>query len=511
MLEILWGLPVAAASLLFQIRPRIGNRHFGVDTWRHLAIAEHYRRRRRGEAAEFDQYILPEPSDYPPLLRGLLSLFPKQAVDRWQWVISPLFDAAHSVLLFAVAYSLSGNLSASLAAQGAYALAPLIVMENSSLSTRSMAALLFSSLMVPHLAYHASGSWIWLPVSVAVSTVLFLTHRMALQALAAVTVALSLWFLTPYYLASFAAAWLAALVVSRGFYWRVFTGHLAMLWWWRGNIHNRYAHQIRGLSPRAGQSGDPVFRIYEFVRRMPFIAVLAANAFVVFPVLVAIDRGFGSDFVRSLAWDRELAFMLVWTLALLATGVLIRQVRAVEWLGEGERYGEYAAFPTALALTAVVTGMRPDLAWAAWTLFAVVALVGGLAPSLYLQQNVVARDTSRSLTPALREVLAAIDRLEPRARLMTFPLFLADFALYFTRARVLSTDSSLGHLHHYDDIWPVLQRPLPEILGRYDVDHVLVNESYVGLDELGLDQAPIRARSQPFCLVDVRSVRASSS
>ncbi len=502
-MDIFWALPVAAASFLLQIWPRVGNRHFGVDTWRHLAIAEYYRRRRRGETQEFDQYIIEERSDYPPMLRVLLSLLPRAVVDRTQWLVSPIFDAAHSLLLFGAAYWLTGEIAAAMAAQAAYALAPLIVMENSNLSTRPLASLMFSSLMLPHLAFHTSGDWVWYPVSLAVGTALFLTHRMAVQALTAVTVVLSLWFLTPYYAAAFAGSWLAALVVSRGFYLRVFAGHVAMLRWWRRNIHNRYAHQVRGLPREASQSGDPVFRIYSLVRRAPFIAVVAANAFVVFPILVAIDRGFELGLFRPLDWDRQLEFVLVWALTLLTTGVVIRQVRQVEWLGEGERYGEYAAFPAALAVAAAITSIRLDLTWLPWLVLALIGAGGGLIPSLFLQRRVIANDTSRSLTPELRKVLEEIDRIEPRPNLMTFPLFLADFALYFTHARVWSTDSSFGHLRHYDAVWPVLQQPVPEILRRYDVDHALVNEDYVRLAELGLDSAPVRARAGNFVLVNV--------
>ena len=510
-MDILWALPVMAASFVFQVRPRLGNRYFGIDTWRHLAVAEHYRRRRRGEVRDFDRYLIPERSDYPPLLRILLSWIPKRVLDSSQWFLSPVVDAVHSVVLFGLAYRLTGDVGAAVVAQIAYGLAPLIVMENSNLSTRSLASLMFSLLMISYLAFHSSGNWVLILVSVAVGTMLFLTHRMALQALLALTIVLSLWFQTPYYVLVFAGSWLMAIVVSGGFYWRVFKGHLAMLWWWRTNIHNRYAHQFRGLPDKDDQSGDPVFRIYQLVRNAPFIAVFAGNAFVLFPIVVAVDRSFELGLLRPAVWDFQLSFVLVWALTLLTTGVLIRQVRQVEWLGEGERYGEYAAFPTALAVAASVTTVQSNLVWLPWLAFGVVAVVCGLVPALYLQQRVVAKDVSRSMTPELREVLEAVDAIKSRPNLITFPLFLADFALYFTKARVFSTDSSFGHMHHYQGVWPVFDSPLAEILRRYDVDYVLVNESYVGRDEIGIEQAPIQAQAGPFCLVDVRVVDEGDS
>ena len=505
------GLAVSVASFFLQTWPRFGNRYFGIDTWRHLAIADYYRRKRRDPAATFDRYLIPEPSDYPPMLRWLLSLFPKRVLESSQWLVSPAFDFIHSFLAFVVAYSFTGNVWASLAAQAAYALAPIVVMANSSLTTRPLASLMFTALMLTNLAFTKSGDWIWFPASLIAGAMLFLTHRMSLQALTAATLVLSFFFLTPFYILAFLGSWVLAIIVSRGFYWQVFKGHLAMLNWWRRNIHNRFAHQVRGLPGKSEDSADPVFKIYQTVRKAPFLAVFSANAFVVFAIVAAINQALGFVIADSVTWQREFEFFLVVSLSLMFTGILVRQVKAVEFMGEGERYGEYGVFPTALVIAGLVSTL--DASWGPVLLVALilVAVLGGIAPSLFLQYRVVARDVDRSVTPALLQIMAELDTLAQPARLMTVPLALADPALHFSTARVLSTDSSFGHLHHYDDFFPVLRVPIKTIIARWDIDHLLINENYVQLEELDLDETSVRLRSANFCLIKVSSGKERQS
>ena len=499
----LTGLILAVVSFLLQTWPRFGNRYFGIDVWRHLAVADYYRRRRQDRTLAFNRYLIPEPSDYPPLLRIFLSLIPKETLERTQWFIGPLFDFVQSFAVFVVAYSITGSLSVSLASQIAYIVAPVVVMENSSLSTRPLASLLFTGLLLVELGYATSGNWAWFLLALPVSTLLFLTHRMGLQALIVVSVVLSLWFLSAFYILTFVGGWALATVVSRGYYWRVFVGHMAMLNWWRKNIHHRYAHQIRGLPKKSEDSADPVFRIYQFVRRAPFMAVLAANAFAVLVVVIVLDRTLGWGIVKSAAWNRQSEFFSVWAMALLVTGVLVRQIRALEFVGEGERYGEYSAFPIALIVGMSLGAIDISLSWIGWLAFASIAVVGGIIPALFVQYRVIVGDTGRSLTPSLELIMTRINKLDPPARLMTIPLSLADMALQFSNARLLSTDSSYGHLRHYSDFFPVLQVPIAEIFQRFEISHILLNEGYVCLNELGLTEEMVLERRDNFCLLEV--------
>jgi hypothetical protein len=333
---------------------------------------------------------------------------------------------------------------------------------------------------------------------------------MALQALFVTSIALSVVLFTPYYILVFAGGWTVALLVSRGAYWHVFRGHMAMLWWWRSNIHNRYAHQIRGVPKSSDESSDAVFKIYQIVRRLPLLAVLAANPFIFFTIVIACDAALKLGVIETITYKAEMNFLVIWALGLFVIGIAIRQLRAIEWLGEGERYGEYGAFPTAVITGLLVTGITDNLTWVALGVFIVVALGGGLIPAVALQRRVIVGDSSRSMTPALQTIMDALNNYQAEARLMTIPLSLADFALYFSSAKVLSTDSSFGHLQHYSDFFPVLRVPIHVIFNRFGINLLLINESYVSLDELGLGSAAIEKRAGPFCLVSINQQQAEN-
>jgi len=494
------AIPLAFVSAFIQAWPRLKNRYFGIDTWRHLAVAEFYRSRRHNPSLVFDRYLIQNASDYPPVLRFLLSLFPGRVLLKWQWMVSPTIDVIHNMIVYATVYAVTESVIAALVAQIAYMLTPIIIMQNSSLTTRPLASLLFSVLLLMELQFAIHSDWVWLFPCLGVATVLFLTHRMALQALLVLSIVFSIFYGAFFYICVFVGGWVLAVVVTKGFYWRVFIGHMAMLRWWSRNIHNRYAHQIRGLPKKRENSGDAVFRIYQYVRKAPFVAILMANPFVLFAIVFLLDRLLGLSLFETLAWGKEIEFFSVWVVTLVMVGIAIRQVKQIEWAGEGERYGEYGALPAAV-MVAVVLLASDNEVWF-WVVLSCIAVFGGLLPALYIQWNVVAGDTDRSMTDDLRGALAWIDQQGEGKRLMTFPLSLADFALYFSTAKVLSTDSSFGHLNHYDDFFPVLQLPVRDICIKWDLDFILVNNNYVGYGELGFSDRAVAYENERFVILE---------
>tara|TARA_B100001123_G_scaffold353806_1_gene405959 strand:- start:58 stop:1323 length:1266 start_codon:yes stop_codon:yes gene_type:complete len=415
-------------------------------------------------------------------------------------MVSPTIDVIHNMIVYATVYAVTESVIAALVAQIAYMLTPIIIMQNSSLTTRPLASLLFSVLLLMELQFAIHSDWVWLFPCLGVATVLFLTHRMALQALLVLSIVFSIFYGAFFYICVFVGGWVLAVVVTKGFYWRVFIGHMAMLRWWSRNIHNRYAHQIRGLPKKRENSGDAVFRIYQYVRKAPFVAILMANPFVLFAIVFLLDRLLGLSLFETLAWGKEIEFFSVWVVTLVMVGIAIRQVKQIEWAGEGERYGEYGALPAAV-MVAVVLLASDNEVWF-WVVLSCIAVFGGLLPALYIQWNVVAGDTDRSMTDDLRGALAWIDQQGEGKRLMTFPLSLADFALYFSTAKVLSTDSSFGHLNHYDDFFPVLQLPVRDICIKWDLDFILVNNNYVGYGELGFSDRAVAYENERFVILE---------
>ena len=259
--KILWlSLPLAIVSFTLQTWPRWINRYFGVDVWRHIDEALYIRQHKRLNTGHQERYLIDYPSDYPPLLRIFLSFFPRSFLDEYQWAISPAFDFIHNLLLFSFLVLTTGSLPVAWLGQIIYMTSPIVILENSSLTTRPLGSLTFTAAALSMLLFRTGHGMIWLPISIVSVAILCLAHRMSLQALAALVVIVSLLEKTCWYLLIGGAGILLAVAVSGGFYLKVLTGQISMLNYWRQNIRYRFAHQIRGLPKRGEKNPDMVFR-----------------------------------------------------------------------------------------------------------------------------------------------------------------------------------------------------------------------------------------------------------
>ena len=256
---LLVGIFIAALSLIIQIRPRFSIRHFGVDGWRHLMVADYIRENKR-YPKWMDKFLIESPSDYPPGLRFLLAAFPKEFIREYEWLVSPAIDFIHNLFIFGFVYFLSHSLPLAVMAQIIYLSAPLTIMENSNLSTRSLASLLFSLTFIGILLFSISGGWLLFIYCVVMVCILLLSHRMSVQTLFFTCIFFSIYELTFTYIGIYLLGTLLAIIATKGFYLKILKGHLAMLEYWRQNIEFRYAHEVRGL-PKKGEKSDDMVLI----------------------------------------------------------------------------------------------------------------------------------------------------------------------------------------------------------------------------------------------------------
>ena len=507
---ILIGIIVSFGSLCLQTWPRLKNKWFGVDTWRHLAAADSIRKTARLPQAN-EKYIFPEPSDYPPLLRVLIALVPCNIVKKYQWIISPLFDFIHSFIVFLAGWVLTGSAIAGIIAQLTYITSPLVVMENSSLTTRSFSSFLSTLTFFTFIYYLTTFNVFILFVSFCLGIALIMTHRFSLQAFFFFSVALSIYSVSLLPLIFLVTCFFGAVVLTKGYSWRVFTGHLQMLEFWRRNIHNRYAHQVRGNDDNYKDSSsakkrDIVFTIYNHIRKAPFLAVLSANPSCIIGIFVAILGVFHSTiFEKIIISNTVWPFILLWTVVLTFVGICIRQFKFIEFIGEGERYQDSGMFPSSIIAAGVgnyllINGYQTLAIYIFLTLW-----IAGLSISIYLQYAVVYKDNGRSITKELWDIFDIINNEKKEVRIMTIPLLLADSVMYFTKAKVVSTDSSVAHLKHYSDFFPVLKKNIKDFANEYNLTHVIVNTDFVDFKELSISEEYFSvAYKGHFCLLKVQ-------
>ena len=514
-MNLLIGLIFSVINFLFQIRPRIYNRYFGVDTWRNLSIADYIRDHKR--LPDFlPKYMIRGPYDYPPFICILLALFPKKFIEDYQGFISPFIDSIHNFFVFIVSYLLTaGDIRISILVQLIHILTPSVVMENSSLTARGLGSFMFSLSFLSIIFYSVYNSFPLLIAAIFFTVILLFTQKMAVQTLFFLCIFFSLIEFNILYIGIFLISVLLAIIVSGGFYLRVLKGQLAVLKYFRIIINDRYAHQVRGNTPVL-QSRDFVSKVNSMIGRYPILALVSANPFMFIAFIIGIvslfNPGLGFGTVPDLRSEaRRIGTVplflftnkfILWIMTLYILGLATAQIKPLQFLGEGVKYLTYGVFPAAFIISLSVFSCSNNL----FSLFVILTMAGCLLQILILQNNAIIKDSMRTVTPGLRNIMNYLQNTQGEVRLATMPFSLSDTVAYFTKCNILSSDSGyvLGNSKDYLDYYPVIKKPLDEIFEKYKINYLLINENYVKVEELPLREKNVVLKEEQFYLLKTK-------
>lgn len=197
----LYGLLIPFLSFILQIWPRLKNRYFGIDTWRHLLLADYVRKYHKIPTVLEKQYIHSSGNPgYPPVIYLILSVFPKDFAEKYQFIFAPFFDAIQNYCIFWFAYLITNDIFTAICAQVIAALTPVAVIEASNLSTRTLSCLVFSLSFIPLILFTSTYFYGWLFLAFIMLIVLFLTHKFAVQAYLFTALGLSIIERNPFYI-----------------------------------------------------------------------------------------------------------------------------------------------------------------------------------------------------------------------------------------------------------------------------------------------------------------------
>ncbi|GAB6037765.1 hypothetical protein JCM15519_23240 [Fundidesulfovibrio butyratiphilus] len=477
-MDILLALGIALAGYCFQVWPRLINRYFGIDTWRFTLLAQYIRDNKKLPESLPHKYLVPGSVDNPPLLPWLCSLLPKDWLDRNQGLISPAFDVLSSLTVYAMGVAASGQAAGGHLAQIVYLLTPVVPLEASNLSLRTLGGLIFTWAMLGVLGYTAHPGVVTFVLAVAGVVLLSMTHRMAMQVL----------FFTLFWLAmvegsirpllAFAVGLLVSIFATRGLYLRYLRGHLLMISFWMYNIQNRLAHQVRGNPTAQRKHTDFVRRIEYLIWKIPVAPFFAVNPWILY-VFCAV-------FSVPAADNLWLSLFVKWSVILFFLGILFN-LPLLRFLGEGQRYLEFGTTAAAAAAGTMILkfAAQPSLPGIVHVLPCVIG-VGCFALIVFFQVKLVVRNPDKSVTPALRAVIAHLNGRPHEVRLACLPHGLADAMAYFlNNGRVLLSDNSVG-VWELADWFPLITKPLREIADKYDLNAFLVSTTFVTPEEIDL-------------------------
>ena len=117
-----------------------------------------------------------------------------------------------------------------------------------------------------------------------------------------------------------------------------------------------------------------------------------------------------------------------------------------------------------------------------------VCVLASIAALAYFYRVIARRETEHTAQtpPDLAEAASYLRRL-PGRNVLVLPTMYADFIAYAADKAVVWGGHS-GDLRKFEEFSPVIRRPLEYFVDTYDVDYLLLDETYVGLERLQVEQ-----------------------
>ncbi|HEY3058816.1 MAG TPA: hypothetical protein VGL99_07590 [Chloroflexota bacterium] len=489
MLFMLVGLGLVGLALYLRLRIFIGARPGGVDTWYYLASAEAIRAQKRLPIS-LPQYLLhDERESYPAVFPLFLALLSPGWLRSYFWLVSPIVDAVHLLLLYLLAFRLTDSVLAAATAGLIYAVTPQLISETRNLNGRAFASLLQTVTMLvllrsvipgtgPSSAVLGTGEpTLWL-VAVVLIGVLYNTHTSTTIAFLVSTATLTAVFAEPRFLLAGVAGLPVAIVLSGGYYLRVILNHVHAARFWMRNVRYTRAHQVEDspvLGPRNG-TGRPAQGLYRSKLSLG-LRVLGENPFILAMLVTPIPQ---NTWAEHMYW---------WAVAILVWSVLTTFGGPLRILGPGFHYMKASVFPTAYTLAVAVNIQEGALSLVGLALL--ISLVASFAALAYFYRVMARRETEHTAQtpPTLAEAAAHLKTL-PGTRVLVLPSMYADFVA-FNAGKAVVWGGHSGDLSRFEEFFPVLRKPLSYFIERYQVDYVLLDHAYVTPERVGLSD-PIR-------------------
>lgn len=487
---LLFSLPLAIIAFIYESYPRFLNRKFGVDIWTHLLYLKEYHRQKGIPRRIKNGFLVSGEYDYPPVFIFILSKFPFKLVEKYEFLFSPFFDAVHLMLIFFISYFLTNDMIIALLTQVLYVLTPIIILENSSATPRSLGYTLFTILFVSLFLFIENNNSALLIVAIVAGTLVFLSHRFTTQGFLFFASFFTVLDKNSIYLWIFGISFIVAIVVSRRFYFKVLRGHIGNLVFWYKNIDYRFAHQVKG-NYKEHRTQDFIFRLYnQFLKFPPFVLTIT-NPWTL-PVFYLFFFAFPIEpILQRFIW---------WVIASYALAITTIWVRHLRFLGEGQRYLELSAFPTAFLSAQILLNLiKSEVALFTLAYYTVIG-VAALLTTVVIQKKGIIKDKLRTVTPSLKQIYFYLRSLRSKPRLLCIPHQITTSTIYHTDCPVF-VNADYANIETISDVYPYIKKPIPEIMRIHNLNMILLNKDYAKIVDLKLDSYRIIKEVDNFVLI----------
>jgi hypothetical protein len=283
--------------------------------------------------------------------------------------------------------------------------------------------------------------------------------------------------------------------LTKGYYLRVAKGHLFNIYFWVLNYKYRFAHQVYGL--KSEKKLDWVGRIYRLLAMLPpfflsFVDFWSLSGFVYLYLIHTNIIGRNEVFFK----------MSLWIVFLYIISSLVLKIKLLIPIGEGQRYLEFATVPSSILSSVLFSFSYAKFGTISLFVFCLVLAIN-LSLILYVQIKGIIMDRNRTLTKDIKKVFSFINKLPGTPRIMCIPHQITTMVVYHTKAEILVNADNPG-LIKIMDFYPILKKPISKFAKEYNLDYLLINESYAYLNELRLGAKKIVYRSGNIVLLAIK-------
>lgn len=470
-------------TLLTRLWPLLYQPHRGSDAYYFLLCRKIFRQNWRLPIVLPDIYALEDREQaYPPGFTIFLSLFPDRIIDRYYWCISPVMDAVICGGVVMVTAVMFHSVVAALVAGVVYLFSLSSFQETQNLTSRQLGALLFGvTVMGSIVGYHHQSIFISV-LAVSSGGLLLLTHKLSTQALLAGFWCIALLFLNWSHFFYPVIIFVVAMVVSGGYYLKIVRGHVDIVSFWTRNWSKLGAHQVNS-SPIYGSMASEEEASSFWMGNLGFLHLFFRQNLYFLICMGAVLWHMISPFLSN-----EQMYLLCWTCAVAALGIMSYLVPLLRGIGFGLQYGKLALIPGAVFCGSAF--LHPSFRVIVVVFLCALIYVG---VKYYWRMVGIARSGSASKggwdIEALQGLFACVKKLR-RPYLMCVPNSMCDLIAYHCRVRVHwgSHGYPFAKVAH---ILPVLLKSIPNIGQEFGVTHLLLDCDYTNPRQLNLEKEPV--------------------
>ena len=170
----------------------------------------------------------------------------------------------------------------------------------------------------------------------------------------------------------------------------------------------------------------------------------------------------------------------------------------LRFLGEGQRYLELSAFPT--ALIAAYTLLTASHAFFIFGIFVYgIFIIGSFITVIVIQRKAIIKDTLRRVTPSMQAMFNYLKTLKTKPKLLCIPHQITTNTIYHTGCPVF-VNADYKNIQKIADVYPFMRKSISEIMKLHNLDLVLLNTNYATLNELKVRNPKIVKKFDNFVL-----------